>query len=153
MLRVELPALIGRLNAVSRQGLEQAAVLCAEQQAPEVTAGHLLLALIDQPLCDLRCLLEGQGVDLHELRARLAEETRPPRDLAVTTPSFSPLLVELLQDAWLLATTEFSYDSLRSGMIFTALLHNTGRYVGPRSAALLAEINREGLRRGFERLA
>lgn len=153
MLRVELPALIGRLNAVSRQGLEQAAVLCAEQQAPEVTAGHLLLALIDQPLCDLRCLLEGQGVDLHELRARLAEETRPPRDLAVTTPSFSPLLVELLQDAWLLATTEFSYDSLRSGLIFTALLHNTGRYVGPRSAALLAEINREGLRRGFERLA
>ncbi|MBA2777994.1 type VI secretion system ATPase TssH [Billgrantia kenyensis] len=153
MLRVELPALIGRLNAVSRQGLEQAAVLCAEQQAPEVTAGHLLLALIDQPLCDLRCLLEGQGVDLHELRARLVEETRPPRDLAVTTPSFSPLLVELLQDAWLLATTEFAYDSLRSGLIFTALLHNTGRYVGPRSATLLAEINREGLRRGFERLA
>ncbi|QTP57324.1 type VI secretion system ATPase TssH [Billgrantia antri] len=153
MLRVELPALIGRLNAVSRQGLEQAAVLCAEQQAPEVTVGHLLQALIDQPLCDLRCLLEGQGVDLHELRARLAEETRPPRDLAVTTPSFSPLLVELLQDAWLLATTEFAYDSLRSGLIFTTLLHNTGRYLGPRSAALLAEINREGLRRGFERLA
>ncbi|QTP53286.1 type VI secretion system ATPase TssH [Billgrantia sulfidoxydans] len=153
MLRVELPALIGRLNAVSRQGLEQAAVLCAEQQAPEVTAGHLLLALIDQPLCDLRCLLDGQGIDVHELRARLAEETRPPRDLAVTTPSFSPLLVELLQDAWLLATTEFAYDSLRSGLIFTALLHNVGRYLGPRSAALLAEINREGLRRGFERLA
>ncbi|NIC06398.1 type VI secretion system ATPase TssH [Billgrantia bachuensis] len=153
MLRVELPALIGRLNAVSRQGLEQAAVLCAEQQAPEVTVGHLLQALIDQPLCDLRCLLEGQGVDFLELRARLAEEARPPRDLAVTTPSFSPLLVELLQDAWLLATTEFAYDSLRSGLIFTALLHNVGRYLGPRSAALLAEINREGLRRGFERLA
>ncbi|UYG03904.1 type VI secretion system ATPase TssH [Halomonas sp. LR3S48] len=153
MLRVELPALIGRLNAVSRQGLEQAAVLCAEQQAPEVTVGHLLQALIDQPLCDLRCLLEGQGVDVFELRARLAEETRPPRDLAVTTPSFSPLLVELLQDAWLLATTEFAYDSLRSGLIFTTLLHNAGRYLGPRSAALLAEINREGLRRGFERLA
>jgi type VI secretion system protein VasG len=153
MLRVELPALIGRLNAISRQGLEQAAVLCAEQQAPEVTVGHLLQALIDQPLCDLRCLLEGQGVDILELRARLAEESRPPRDLAVTTPSFSPLLVELLQDAWLLATTEFAYDSLRSGLIFTALLHNTGRYLGPRSTALLAEINREGLRRGFERLA
>ncbi|WP_111415511.1 type VI secretion system ATPase TssH [Billgrantia lactosivorans] len=153
MLRVELPALIGRLNAVSRQGLEQAAVLCAEQQAPEVTVGHLLQALIDQPLCDLRCLLDGQGVDYLALRARLAEETRPPRDLAVTTPSFSPLLVELLQDAWLLATTEFAHDRLRSGLIFTALLHNVGRYLGPRSAALLAEINREGLRRGFERLA
>ena len=153
MLRVELSALIGRLNAISRQGLEQAALLCAEQQAPEVSTAHLLLALIDQPLCDLRCLLVGQGVDIDELRARLAEETRPPRNLEATTPSFSPLLIELLQDAWLLATTEFAYDGLRSGLIFTALLHNTGRYLGPRSAALLAGINREGLRRGFERLA
>src|SRR5690554_4298018 len=152
MLRVELSALIGRLNDISRQGLEQAAVLCAEQQAPEISAGHLLLALIDQPLCDLRCLLTGQGVDIDELRARLAEETRPPRNLEATTPSFSPLLIELLQDAWLLATTEFAYDRLRSGLVFTALLHNTGRYLGPRSAALLAGINREGLRRGFEQL-
>src|SRR5690554_23293 len=153
MLRVELSALISRLNAISRQGLEQAAVLCAEQQAPEISVGHLLLALIDQPLCDLRCLLTGQGVDIDELRARLVEEIRPPRHLEISTPSFSPLLVELLQDAWLLATTEFAYDSLRSGLIFTALLHNTGRYLRPRSAALLTGINREGLRRGFERLA
>ncbi|WP_355662469.1 type VI secretion system ATPase TssH [Halomonas salifodinae] len=152
MLRVELPALIGRLNAIARQGLEQAAVLCAEQQAPEVTAGHLLQALIDQPLCDLRCLLEAAGIDAAQLRARLAEESRPPQDLRVTTPSFSPLLVELLQDAWLLATTEFRHDSLRSGMIFTALLHNAPRYLGPGGVALLADINREALRRDFARL-
>ncbi|MFC3284151.1 type VI secretion system ATPase TssH [Litchfieldella rifensis] len=152
MLRVELPALIGRLNAIARQGLEQAAALCAEQQAPEVTAGHLLQVLIDQPLCDLRCLLEGQGVELGELRARLAEESRPPRDLVVTTPSFSPLLIELLQDAWLLASTEFDHGELRSGLIFTALLHNASRYLGPRSVALLAGINRESLRRDFEGL-
>ncbi|MBF8224173.1 type VI secretion system ATPase TssH [Halomonas sp. 328] len=152
MLRVELPALIGRLNAIARQGLEQAAVLCAEQQAPEVTAGHLLQALIDQPLCDLRCLLEAAGIDAAQLRARLAEESRPPQDLRVTTPSFSPLLVELLQDAWLLATTEFRHDSLRSGMIFTALLHNAPRYLGSGGVALLADINREALRRDFARL-
>ncbi|EPC00235.1 ATPase AAA [Litchfieldella anticariensis FP35 = DSM 16096] len=152
MLRVELPALIGRLNAIARQGLEQAAVLCAEQQAPEVTAGHLLQALIDQPLCDLRCLLERQEIDTRELRARLADESLPPRDLEVTTPSFSPLLIELLQDAWLLASTEFDHGELRSGMIFTALLHNASRYLGPRSVALLAGINRESLRRDFERL-
>ena len=46
MLRVELSALIGRLDTVARQGLEQAAVLCAQQQAPEVTAGHLLQAIV-----------------------------------------------------------------------------------------------------------
>ncbi|APX91574.1 ClpV1 family T6SS ATPase [Halomonas sp. 1513] len=153
MLRVALPALIGRLNAIARQGLEQAAVLCAEQQAPEVTAGHLLQALIDQPLCDLRSLLDTLEIDAETLRARLAEETRPAQDLEVATPSFSPLLVELLQDAWLLAATEYGHQTLRSGVIFTALLHNASRYLGPRSQALLAGINRESLRANLERLS
>lgn len=115
MLRVELPALIGRLNTITRQGIEQAAVLCAQQQAPEVTAAHLLQALLDQPLCDVRCLCKTFDIDVAELRAQLAEETRPPRDLDVATPSFSPLLVELLQDAWLLATTEYQHSELRGG--------------------------------------
>ncbi|TFH85870.1 type VI secretion system ATPase TssH [Billgrantia azerbaijanica] len=149
MLRVELPALIGRLNAIARQGLEEAAARCAAHQAPEIGAVHLLLAMLDQPLCDMRCLLEGQGIELDELRAWLGEEARPPRDLEVTTPSFSPLLVELLQDAWLLASTEFDHRELRTGMIFLALLHNAGRYLGPGSVALLADINRETLRRDF----
>ena len=153
MLRVALPALIGRLNAIARQGLEQAAVLCAEQQAPEVTAGHLLQALIDQPLCDLRSLLDTLEIDSDALRARLAEETRPAQDLEVTTPSFSPLLVELLQDAWLLAATEYGHQTLRSGVIFTALLHNASRYLGPHSVALLDGINRESLRANLERLS
>ncbi|CAD5256767.1 MULTISPECIES: type VI secretion system ATPase TssH [Halomonadaceae] len=152
MLRVELPALISRLNGISRHGLEQAAVLCAEQQAPEVTTGHLLLALVDQPLCDVRLLLETLDIDVEELRARMAEESRPPRDLEVSTPSFSPLLVELLQDAWLLAATEYGHQALRSGVLFTALLHNAPRYLGPKSTALLEDINRENLRRHLERL-
>ncbi|MCS2610813.1 type VI secretion system ATPase TssH [Halomonas dongshanensis] len=147
MLRVELSALIHRLNAISRQGLEQAALLCAQQQAPEVTATHLLAALLDQPLCDVRVLCDGVHIDAAELRAQLAEESRPPRDLDVATPSFSPLLIELLQDAWLLATTEYQHEALRSGVIFTALLHNAERYLGRGSVRLLAEINREDVRR------
>lgn len=152
MLRVELPALISRLNDVSRHGLEQAAVLCAEQQAPEVTTGHLMLALFDQPLCDVRLLLETLDIDVEALRASVAEEGRPPRDLEVSTPSFSPLLVELLQDAWLLAATEYGHQALRSGVMFTALMHNAPRYLGPKSTALLEDINRESLRRHLERL-
>lgn len=152
MLRVELPALIGRLNSVARQGLEQAAVLCAQQQAPEVTVGHVLQAMLDQPLCDVRCICESVDLDTAALRAQLAEDTRPPRDLDVTTPSFSPLLVELLQDAWLLASTEYQHQSLRSGAIFTALLHNPERYLGAGSVRLLADINRENLRRHLDRI-
>nr|WP_298378813.1 type VI secretion system ATPase TssH [uncultured Halomonas sp.] len=152
MYRVELSALIGRLNAIARQGLEQAAGYCAEQQAPEVSVGHLLLALLEQPLCDVRCLLEGQSIDVTELRAALTDDTAPPRDLSVATPSFSPLLIELLQDAWLFASTELEHTRLRSGALFVTLLHNTPRYLGSRSTELLAPLNRESLRRDFSRL-
>ncbi|MBP5980079.1 MAG: type VI secretion system ATPase TssH [Halomonas sp.] len=152
MLRVELPALINRLNTIARQGLEQAAVLCAQQQAPEVTVGHLLQAMLDQPLCDVRCICENVDVDVAALRAQLAEETRPPRNMEVATPSFSPLLIELLQDAWLLASTEYQHRTLRSGAVFTALLHNPERYLGAGSIRLLAEINRETLRRQLDPL-
>ncbi|MCW4150246.1 type VI secretion system ATPase TssH [Halomonas sp. 18H] len=146
MLRVELPALIGRLNTIARQGLEQAALLCAQQQAPEVTVGHLLQAMLDQPLCDVRIICEHLDMDIAPLRAQLAEETRPPREVEVATPSFSPLLVELLQDAWLLASTEYQHPTLRSGAVFTALLHNPERYLGAGAVRLLADINRENLR-------
>ncbi|MCK2184359.1 type VI secretion system ATPase TssH [Halomonas getboli] len=152
MLRVELPALIGRLNAIARQALEGAASLCAEQQAPEVGVSHLLLAGLDQPLCDLRVLLEAEDIEPEALRRALTEDARPPRDLEVTTPSFSPLLIEVLQDAWLLASTEFGHRELRTGVIFTALLHHAERYLGPRGERLLAGINRERLRRDFARL-
>lgn len=150
MLRVELSALVGRLNHVAREGLEQAAVLCAERQGPEVTCSHLMLALLDQPLCDLRCLLGTLAIDDHDWRAILTEECRPAREPAVTTPSFSPLLVELLQDAWLLASAEYDHRELRTGVIFTALLHNASRYLSDRSATLLAEVNRENLRRHLD---
>lgn len=150
MLRVELPALIGRLNTIARQGLEQAAVLCAQQQAPEVSVGHLLQALLDQPLCDVRSICENVDLDTVALRAQLAEETRPPRNIDVATPSFSPLLIELLQDAWLLASTEYQHRTLRSGAVFTALLHNPERYLGTGSVRLLADINRENLRRHLD---
>ncbi|SDF70549.1 type VI secretion system protein VasG [Onishia taeanensis] len=152
MLRVELPALIGRLNAIARQGLEGAAGLCAEQQAPEVGVSHLLMAFLDQPLCDLRVLLDAENIEPEALRRALAEDARPPRDLEVSTPSFSPLLVELLQDAWLLASAELEHRELRSGVIFTAMLHHAGRYLGPRGERMLAGINRERLRRDFTRL-
>ncbi|QNI01810.1 type VI secretion system ATPase TssH [Halomonas sp. SH5A2] len=152
MLRVELPALIGRLNTIARQGLEQAALLCAQQQAPEVTVGHLLQAMLDQPLCDVRAICEHLEMDVAPLRAQLAEETRPPREVDVATPSFSPLLVELLQDAWLLASTEYQHPTLRSGAVFTALLHNPERYLGTGVVRLLAGINRENLRRHLDQI-
>ncbi len=58
MIRIELTTLIGKLNAVTKLAMEEAASLCIARQNPEVTFMHLLTCLLDNPLGDVRLLLK-----------------------------------------------------------------------------------------------
>lgn len=152
MLKVELGALLKRLHPVARQGLEAAAGLCIEQRAPEVSAAHLVAAFLDQPLCDVRCLLADALGDVSEFRGRLLAAAAPMRPDEQGTPGFSPLLVALLQDAWLMASTELEHTQLRSGAILLALLQHPDRYLDPDSAQRMAALDHHALLREFDRL-
>lgn len=152
MIRVELPALIGRLNPLCRQGLEASAALCLSRQGAEILPAHLLFTLLDTPFSDVRRILEHAGIEPHRLQQQVGDSLTGAPQTADPYPSFSPLLVELLQDAWLLASTELGHRELRSGVVFLALLLNAGRYLMPDVVAALREINREQLRTGFDRL-
>ncbi len=152
MIRVELPALIGRLNEVCRQALESSAALCISRQGAEITPAHLLFKLLDTPFSDVRQILAQADIDYLVLQpvigASLAGEVRT----AEPYPSFSPLLVELLQDAWLLASAELEQPALRSGTILLALLLNADRYLMPTVSQPLEALNREQLRKQFSAL-
>ncbi len=60
MIRVELPALIGRLNEICRQGMESSAALCISRQGAEITPAHLLFKLLETPFTDVRQILDTQ---------------------------------------------------------------------------------------------
>lgn len=151
MIRIELTTLIGKLNAVTKLAMEEAASLCIARQNPEVTFMHLLTCLLDNPLGDVRLLLKAAEVDAEQVR-QIAGETLPREESLETYPAFSPLLVELLQDAWLLSSTELGQTELRSGAIFAAALMQAERYLPRDLATLLGSINRETLRREFNTL-
>ena len=150
MIRVELPALIGRLNDMSRQALEASAALCISRQGAEITPAHLLFKLLETPFSDVRQILEHTGIDHQQLRPRVGDSLNGEAQTAEAYPSFSPLLVELVQDAWLLASAELGHTELRSGAVFLALLMNADRYLMPRVTQALADINREQLRKRFD---
>jgi len=152
VIRVELPALIGRLNELSRQALEASAALCISRQGAEITPAHLLFKLLEIPFSDVRQILEHTGIDHLQLQPVVGDSLNGEPQTAEAYPSFSPLLVELMQDAWLLASTELGHSELRSGAVFLALLMNADRYLMPRVAQALVEINREQLRKQFDRL-
>ena len=150
MIRVELPALIGRLNDVCREALESSAALCISRQGAEITPAHLLFKLLEMPYSDVRQILARTGVDALVLGPQLAESLEGERQSAEPYPAFSPLLVELLQDAWLLASAELGQPKLRSGAVLLALLLNADRYLLPRIGREFVDINREQLRKRFD---
>jgi type VI secretion system protein VasG len=150
VIRVELPALIGRLNEVCRQALEASAALSISRQGTEITPAHLLFQLLDQPLCDVRQILQQANIGYSPLQQQLGDSLAGSVQNAEPYPAFSPLLIELLQDAWLLASVELGQQQLRSGAISLALLLNPQRYLPAQVCDTLAPINREQLRRQFE---
>ncbi len=134
MIRVELPALIGRLNDISREALESSAALCISRQGVEITASHLLYQLLDTPLSDVRTLFERVGLEHRPVMERISEHLASGATSQEPYPGFSPLLVELLQDAWLLASAEYGHEQLRSGPILLTMLLYCERYL-PRNVA------------------
>jgi type VI secretion system protein VasG len=152
VIRVELPALIGRLNEICRQGMESSAALCISRQGAEITPAHLLFKLLDTPFSDVRQILETNDIDPHTLQPVVGDSLNGEPQTAEQYPSFSPLLIELLQDAWLIASTELGHTELRSGAVMLALLMNADRYLMPQVSQRLKDINREQLRRQFDRM-
>jgi len=152
VIRVELPALIGRLNDISRQALEASAALCISRQGAEITPAHLLFKLLETPFSDVRQILEHTEINHQQLQPLVGDSLNGELQTGEPYPSFSPLLVELMQDAWLLASTELGHAELRSGAVFLALLMNADRYLMPRVAQALVDINREQLRKQFDRV-
>ena len=152
MIRVELPALIGRLNETCRVAMEASAALCISRQGAEITPAHLLFKLLETPLSDVRQILVSTGINHQQLLPLVGDSLMGERPSAEPYPSFSPLLIELLQDAWLLASAELGHPELRSGAVFAALLLNADRYLMPSVSRALSDINREQLRRQFDAL-
>ncbi|ASY78253.1 type VI secretion system ATPase TssH [Pectobacterium polaris] len=149
MIRIELPTLVERLNPVCRHMLEEAAALCIQHQGAEIRIEHLLMKMLETPLCDVRQILKRAGVDTDELSSLLLPSSMD-KEFDAGYPSFSPLLVEWLQDSWLLASAEFQHSRLRSGILLLVLLLTPNRYVAGAVSRPLAQINRELLRQQFD---
>ncbi|WP_324022504.1 type VI secretion system ATPase TssH [Aeromonas caviae] len=149
MIRIELPVLVERLNPICRHMLEEAAALCVNHQGAEIRIEHLLLKMLETPLSDVRQILKVAEVDVEELKA-LLQPSPADNGYGQGYPSFSPMLVEWLQDSWLLASAELQHVQLRSGVMLLVLLMTPQRYLPGSVTRLLAKVNRELLRQQFD---
>lgn len=149
MIQIDLATLVKRLNPFAKQALEAAASECMSQQAVEITVSHVLLQMLAIPRSDLRVITERAGISTDDLRQALTVENYATTRSVDGYPSFSPMLVEWLKEAWLLASAEMQQTELRGGVLLLALLHSPLRYVLPAAARLLTAINRDQLQQDF----
>ncbi|HAE2269583.1 TPA_asm: type VI secretion system ATPase TssH [Salmonella enterica subsp. salamae serovar 60:g,m,t:z6] len=149
MIQIDLATLVKRLNPFAKQALEMAASECMSQQAAEITVSHVLIQMLAIPRSDLRVITERAGISTDDLRQALTVENYATSRAADSYPSFSPMLIEWLKEAWLLASAEMQLTELRGGVLLLALLHSPMRYVLPAAARLLTAINRDQLQQDF----
>jgi len=149
LIRIELPVLVERLNPICRHMLEEAAALCVNHQGAEIRIEHLLLKMLETPLSDVRQILKVAEVEVEELKT-LLQPSAADNGYGQGYPSFSPMLVEWLQDSWLLASAELQHAQLRSGVMLLVLLMTPQRYLPGSVTRLLAKVNRELLRQQFD---
>jgi type VI secretion system protein VasG len=119
---IELKPLIGRLNEVCRRALEGAAGLTALRSHYNVEIEHMLLGLLERADTDLAAILRQWEVDPARLSADLNRSLDRMKTGNARAPSLSPDIVDMVKEAWLLASVEQGASRVRSGHLLWALL-------------------------------
>jgi type VI secretion system protein VasG len=145
MLLVELKPLVGRLNSFCKQALEDGVGLCVTRGHYEITVEHLLVKLFDEPQADIPLLLRQHDIDAPLIKRGVEQSLEDMRTGNAGRPAFSPLLLELLQDAWLIASVNLHESRIRSGTILLAFLARATYYATGDYATPLRALNRETL--------
>jgi len=153
MIIADLKPLFRRLSPVLTRAVEQGAGLCLSRTHYEITPEHVLLSLLDHPDSDVAKILAAEGIDPGQVRRELSLALDDLKSGNGGRPVFSPLLVELLQDAHLVASLNRSEPHTRSGVFLLAFVNRLSGYSSGRPSRSLEKIGKERLREQFDTLA
>ncbi|HIC86088.1 MAG TPA: hypothetical protein EYP06_07335, partial [Desulfobacterales bacterium] len=106
MVSVDIKSLLNRLNPYCTNCLEGAAGLCVSRTHYEVTIEHLLTKLLEEPQSDLPLILRQFDNDPGRVKKAVDQTIEQFRTGNAARPVFSPLLMELFQEGWLVSSVD-----------------------------------------------
>jgi len=119
---IELKPLIGRLNDVCRRALEAAAGITSLRTHYNVEIEHLLIGLLDRSDTDIAAILRKWEIEPARLLADLNRSLDRLKTGNARAPALTPDIVDIVKEAWLLASVEQGASRVRSGHLLWALL-------------------------------
>lgn len=122
MVSVNLKSLVAKLNETCRRSLESAAGLCLSRTNYNVELEHWLFKLLETPHTDLAALLRHFEIDASRVMHAITAAIDRLKTGNARPPGLSPQVVDLIREAWVIASVEFGAAQVRSGHLLCALL-------------------------------
>lgn len=142
----DMRQLIGKLGPAPRGALEKAASTTLAATHFTVELEHLLLQLLQPPCRDVLPILKYYELDVGAIEADLRRALEPMKRGNGRTPALSPRLLDLLEEAWVIASVQLGQASIRSGTLLSAVLsRDSTRSVLIDACPLLLKIPRDHL--------
>ncbi len=153
MIGVDMKALLEKCNSFCTRALHAAAGFTVNSTHYEVTVEHFLLSCLEDQGSDIPLALARFDVDQGRLKAEINGIMEDFRAGNSSRPVFSPLLMELLEAAWLVSSVDLGLTRIRSGALLLAFLRKPSMYGQGGYTEILGRINREELQKSFRELA
>ena len=149
MVAVDIKSLLLHLNSFCHNALQNAAGLCVSRTHYEITVEHLIVKLLEEPRSDWPLIFQRFGLDVGQVQKSLEQTLEDYKTGNAAKPVFSPQLLDLFQDAWLIASIDLGERKARSGAILIAFLAKSALFASGRYAELIKTISRETLTKEF----
>ena len=152
MITVEMKSLLNHLNEHCTSCLESAAGYCVSRTHYEITVEHLFIKLLEDNHSDLALILRFFNIDRGKLQRKIEETIEEYHTGNSSRPVFSPLLMEWLQDAWLISSIDLDENEIRSCALFLSFLKKSARFSVSNYNSLITHINSDSLLKQLDNL-
>jgi type VI secretion system protein VasG len=144
----DLKSLLLKLNNYLVRNLDTATGLGINHGHYEITFDHLLNALIEDGQGDIPLILKHYAIDTGDIQARCLRNLDEMDKGNSGKPKLSPLLTELLEQAWITSSVHHHETKIRSGALFEVFIASE-QIISTRLMDILTPIKQEELRTDF----
>jgi len=144
----DLKSLLLKLNNYIVRNLDTATGLGINRSHYEITFDHLLNALLEDGQGDVPLILKHYSIDEGDVRSITIKNLEEMDKGNTGKPKLSPLLTELLEQAWITSSVQLHETKIRSGALFAVFVASE-QVVSSRLMDVLSKIKQEELKTEF----